>query len=191
MLEIGTPEPPGEQLFDRAAFKTALPAVSRARLEQTLLPEYPSLRPYVEKLERRKTLQTVATLSEIWACPLDDARALAAQLVEVGFFERRVGPGGEGFWVPFVYRDALQLVQGTEGGAVGDSSDEEDLEDDETPPSRTVPGRRATTPRARTGQVAWFVALLRRRYRKTKPAVYSGFLEADARIRIAAPLHYE
>lgn len=66
MLEVGNPEPGGEQLFDRAAFKAALPEVSRTRLDQTLLAEYPGLRPYIEKLEGRKTQQTNATLQDIW-----------------------------------------------------------------------------------------------------------------------------
>lgn len=130
LLEIGMPEPPGEQLFDRAAFKIALPEVSRARLDQTLLPEYPSLRPYIMRLERRKTLQTLETLAEIWECGVVDAQERATQLVEVGFFERRQGQGGDTFWVPFLYRDALQLVQGTEGGPAGEDEDEdEDGED--------------------------------------------------------------
>ena len=116
MLEMGVAEPSGEQLFDRAAFKVALPEVSRARLDQTLLPEYPRLRPYVIGLERRKTLQTVETLAGIWGCKVDEARAVAAQLVDVGFFERRQTQSGDSFWIPFLYRDALQLVQGTEGG---------------------------------------------------------------------------
>jgi hypothetical protein len=116
LLEIGASEPPGEQLFDRAAFKAALPEVSRARLEQTLLPEYPALRPYVVKLEGRKTLQTATSLAEIWDCTVEQATTVAAELVEVGFFERRETQAGSEYWVPFLYRDALQLVQGTEGG---------------------------------------------------------------------------
>jgi hypothetical protein len=128
LLEIGSPEPPGEQLFDRAAFKIALAEVSSARLDQTLLAEYPRLRPYLEKLERRKTLQTVETLADIWSCSIEEARELAAQLVEVGFFERRQMQTGDGYWVPFLYRDALQLVQGTEGGAGGDEDEDDEPE---------------------------------------------------------------
>jgi hypothetical protein len=125
MLELGAAEPSGEQLFDRSAFKTALPEVSRARLEQTLLPEYPSLRPFVERLERRKTLQSVETLSEIWGVSAEEASRVADQLVEVGFFERRT----DGFWIPFLYRDALQLIQGTEG-TQEEASEDEDAADD-------------------------------------------------------------
>lgn len=125
MLEIGHDEPQGEQLFDRAAFKVALPEISRTRLEQTLYAEYPALRPYVERLDRRKSQQSARTLSEIWDCELAEAREVADQLVEVGFFERRQAGGDTAYWVPFLYRDALHLVQGTEGG-LDDDSEEED-----------------------------------------------------------------
>jgi hypothetical protein len=128
MLEIGNPEPGGEQLFDRAAFKAALPEVSRTRLDQTLLSEYPNLRPHLLRLEGRKTQQTLPTLQEIWGLGADEAAKLAHQLVEVGFFERRNTEDGEVFWVPFLYRDALRLVQGAEGATV-DSPEDESLFD--------------------------------------------------------------
>jgi hypothetical protein len=123
LLELGHDEPAGEQLFDRAAFKAALPEVSRVRLEQTLFAENPTLRPYVEKLERRKAQQSAATLAEIWECVVDEAREVADRLVEVGFFERRQAAGETAYWVPFLYRDSLSLVQGTEGG--GDQEEDE------------------------------------------------------------------
>jgi hypothetical protein len=119
MLELGNAEPPGEQLFDRAVFKAALSEVSHARLDQTLLPEYPTLRSYIMRLEHRKTLQTADTLAGIWGCDRDKAENIATQLVEVGFFEQRQVRGGNVFWAPFLYRDALQLVQGAERGAEG------------------------------------------------------------------------
>lgn len=128
MLEVGHDEPSGEQLFDRAAFKAALPDVSRTRLEQTLFAEYPALRPYVERLERRKSQQSIQTLGEIWECETDEARLIADQLVEVGFFERRQALGQTAYWVPFLYRDALGLVQGTEGAGEHVSEEDEESE---------------------------------------------------------------
>ncbi len=55
--------------------------------------------------------------------------------MEVGFFERRQAAGGaEGYRVPFLYRDALELVQGTEGGAeVGEDEEDEVTIEDESP----------------------------------------------------------
>lgn len=125
MIELGHPEPPGEQLFDRASFKTALPEVSRVRLEQTLFAEYPALRRYVEMLERHRSQQSAATLADVWEVDVDQAREIAEQLVEVGFFERRQAAGETVYWVPFLYRDALGLVQGMEGAATATEAEDE------------------------------------------------------------------
>lgn len=125
MLEVGHVEPVGSQLFDRAAFKAALPEVSRVRLEQTLFAEYPILRPYVERLERRKSQQSIETLTDIWEIEADETRAIADQLVEVGFFERRQALGQTVYWIPFLYRDSLGLIQGTEGTADQGAADED------------------------------------------------------------------
>jgi hypothetical protein len=117
-LEVGDPEPEGETLFARATFKEALPEVSRARLEQTLYAEYPSVRDHVERLRGEKTSQRVETLAAIWGLSADDAGRAAKELVEVGFFEERErgARGDPEFWVPFLYRDALDMVQGAAEG---------------------------------------------------------------------------
>src|SRR5665213_605004 len=112
-LELGEQEPPARQLFARVSLKEALPEVSRVRLEQTLYAEYPGFRDYCEKLRSAKTQQSPETLSTLWATDPDTAVALARQLVEVGFFEERGSRDRPEFWVPFLYRDALEMVQGT------------------------------------------------------------------------------
>jgi hypothetical protein len=43
------------------------------------------------------------------------AQGAVARLMERGFFERRQAGGETEYWVPFLYQDALDLVQGTEG----------------------------------------------------------------------------
>jgi hypothetical protein len=116
-LEVGDPEPDGETLFARATFKEALPEVSRTRLEQTLYAEYPSVRDRVEKLRGEKTSQRGETLAPIWGLSADDAGRAAKELVEVGFFEERGARADPEFWVPFLYRDALDMVQGAAEGA--------------------------------------------------------------------------
>jgi hypothetical protein len=113
MLEIGHAPPGGDVLFDRAAFKSALPTVSKVRLEQTVYAEYPSLRARLEGLEGEKTQQYPATLAEIWGINAAAALSIANQLVEIGFFERRGTKEEPAFWVPFLYRDALSMVQGS------------------------------------------------------------------------------
>lgn len=111
-LERGEAEPSGESLFDRSAFKAALPEVSKARYDQTLCAEHPNLKPILDKLEGEKTQQTPATLAKIWRVPEADALTRAEKLAEVGFFQKRGSKEQPLFWVPFLYRDALNLVQG-------------------------------------------------------------------------------
>ena len=111
-FEIGTANPIGEALFDRNAIKGALPEVSRARFEQTLCAEYPQYKDVLRKLEKGKTKQTSTTLARIWNIPGDEALKLAEKLSEIGFFERRGTMDQPIFWVPFLYRDVLSMVQG-------------------------------------------------------------------------------
>lgn len=110
-LELGEEAPGGEALFSATALKSGLPEVSRARLEQTLYAEYPELKPNIELFEGKKTEQSLASLASLWRIDADRARDLAQKLVEVGFFEPRTQT--ETYWVPFLYRDALSMIQGT------------------------------------------------------------------------------
>jgi hypothetical protein len=112
LLEMGGDDPPGEALLDRNALKAALPEVSKVRYEQTLCAEYANLKPILAKLEGEKTQQTPATLATIWHVSEADALAKAEALVETGFFQKRGSKEQPLFWVPFLYRDALHLVQG-------------------------------------------------------------------------------
>lgn len=113
-LEIGGNEPQGEALFEAAALKNALPEVSITRYQQTLLAEYPRSRQWLEKLEGQKTEQTAGTLAVLWRVDKEEALVHARVLAEIGFFkERRSKRGEPTFWVPFLYRDALRMIQGS------------------------------------------------------------------------------
>jgi hypothetical protein len=113
-FELGDePFPEAHQLFARVAFKEALPEVSRVRLEQTLYAEHPDQKPWLERLKGEKTLQTPETLSQIWGVPQDEAMQRATGLAGIGFFEQRGTKQSPEYWVPFLYREALDLVQGT------------------------------------------------------------------------------
>jgi hypothetical protein len=112
-LELNEPDPEGERLFARASFKDALPEVSKVRLEQTLYAEHPEKKPWIEKLRGEKTLQTPETLAAIWNNSAEEATTKALELVGIGFFEGRGSRQEPSFWVPFLYRDALELVQGS------------------------------------------------------------------------------
>lgn len=111
-LEQGGAPTEGEQLFDRSVFKLALPTVSDARLNQYLYAEYPKERFFVAKLEGQKAEQIPETLFILWGIDKDSALAKAKELVELGFFVQREAKNSPTFWVPFLYRDALHLVQG-------------------------------------------------------------------------------
>jgi hypothetical protein len=111
-IEVGHDEPADEMLFDRASFKDALRQVSEVRLKQTLYAEYPELREYVAALEGAKAQQSTTTLARAWGVDETEAREIADHLVDIGFFERRGVLSSPDYWVPFLYRDALHLVQG-------------------------------------------------------------------------------
>jgi hypothetical protein len=112
-LEIGSAEPPGDILLDRGAFKDALPAVSRARFEQTLCAEYPQYKEVLQRLSKEKTEQTPTTLAKVWDLPEEKAREMADRLSEIGFFERSGTKENTIYWVPFLYRSALSMIQGS------------------------------------------------------------------------------
>jgi hypothetical protein len=124
-IEHGGPLPQENRLFDRSVFKAALPAVSTARLVQTIYAEYPDTQVFLPKLKGEKTEQTTASLAEIWAVSGVEAEARAQELVNIGFFQRRGSREAPTFWVPFLYRDALQMIQG-KAGEVSKSDDGSD-----------------------------------------------------------------
>lgn len=111
-MERGEPAAVGKQLFDRSVFKLALPDVSEARLIQTLYAEYPDLRPYIAKLAGEKTEQTVDALGILWGTDTATTVSISDRLVEVGFFQRKSVRDSDTLWVPFLYRDALKMIQG-------------------------------------------------------------------------------
>ncbi|MGY8679756.1 hypothetical protein Q2941_18450 [Bradyrhizobium sp. UFLA05-153] len=111
-LELGEEPPPEPQLFDRSVFKLALPAVSQAKLVSNLYAEYPELKPTIQELRGEKTEQTLETLAKLFGQSLDEAAESAESLVSIGFFQKRGSRDNPTFWVPFLYRDELQMVQG-------------------------------------------------------------------------------
>lgn len=112
MIERGETEPPSGELLTRAALREALSPVSKIRLEQTIYAEYPSEKPWIERFEGERTEHTVATLSAMWEVDEDEARSRAQRLVDIGFLESRTTQGEPSYWVPFLYRPALDMRQG-------------------------------------------------------------------------------
>jgi hypothetical protein len=114
-LERGSDEPPESQLFDRPSFKEALPIVSKVRFEQTLLAEYPDMREHLIKLANEKAEQTPESLQKLWNKGEEETSEIARRLAEIGFFDIRGTKEEPTFWIPFLYRSALNLVQGKVG----------------------------------------------------------------------------
>lgn len=111
-LERGEPPPTGEALFDRIVFKEALPALSSYKVTKVLYAEYPDLRPNIEALERQKSEHNPASLARIWELELGEALGVARRLRDLGFFEERGPRENPTFWIPFIFRPYLSLIQG-------------------------------------------------------------------------------
>lgn len=95
-------------LFERVAFKEALPEVSTYRTERNLYAEYPDLKVYVELLREQKCEHTLKTLGKLWNTDLVSTSHVASKLVAAGFFHEKTST----YWIPFVFRPYLCLVQG-------------------------------------------------------------------------------
>ena len=111
-LEIGESVPEKDQLFASPSFKEALPEVSQVRVEQTLYAEFPQVKQWIEQLRREKTRQSASTLARIWGVSDSEASSRAVQLAGIGLFETQGSRQFPEYWVPFLYRDFLELVQG-------------------------------------------------------------------------------
>jgi hypothetical protein len=111
-LERGEEGPDGDALFDRVVFKEALPELSEYRTTKMLYAEYPDQKKYVEKMRGEKAEQNIGSLSGLWGVSEEETRRIAQRLVDIGFFEQRGSRESLAFWVPFIYRPYLDLVQG-------------------------------------------------------------------------------
>jgi hypothetical protein len=110
--ELGGEEISGNVLIGRAAIKDSLSEVSKVRFEQTLCAEYPILRSLWLKMENSKTAYTLESFSRLLEVSEEQGPPIAEQMVEAGFFTKKIEKGVLIYWVPFIYRDALHLVQG-------------------------------------------------------------------------------
>jgi len=85
----------------------------------------PALKPYLELLESQKSHQNATSLAIIWSVNEEEARTVAGRLVEIGFFEQHGDQNAPTFWVPFIYRPPLRLVQGSAEGVAAGEVDED------------------------------------------------------------------
>lgn len=111
-IEIGEDAPVDGRLISRKSFKEALKAISDNRIYSTIYAEYPELKADIEKLKKKKCHHNASTLSKIWSIEEIEALEVANELVRIGFFEQRGGHETPEFWVPFLYRPGLDMIQG-------------------------------------------------------------------------------
>lgn len=110
---LGKKQADENRLIENTALQEALPIVSKARYKQTLCAEHPSLVIYLKKLENEKSEQSTETLQELWGTTDQETIKIAEKLVDVGFFTRRGTKQVPAYWIPHLYRDALNLIQGS------------------------------------------------------------------------------
>ena len=70
-------------------------------------------KPLLQALQGAKTRHTIPTLMNLWNESKEATEKHANQLAEVGFFKKEGTTNEPQFWIPFLYRDGLDLVQGT------------------------------------------------------------------------------
>lgn len=114
--------------FEPQAFRAAHPEVSETRLQKTIYPEYPWLKDWLEALRGQRTLQDAVSLEALWGTDRSETEERIRRLVDVGFFEQRPTENGTHwvYWVPPLYRPALEMVQGAADGVrdrIGGSGD--------------------------------------------------------------------
>lgn len=103
-------------LFDAQSFRDAWPTVSKSRLTQTVYAEYSDVKTWLELLRGAKATQDEHSLATIWGTGKDETSDRITRLVEIGFFKRKKEQGHHTYWVPFLYRPGLEMVQGAAEG---------------------------------------------------------------------------
>jgi hypothetical protein len=95
-------------LIDRDAIKRGLSRLSAARLEDTLMAEYPHLQVYFEQFRGAKAEHNGESLAEQLALLAPNLDEAIDGLTTCGFLERT----GTTWKVPMLYRDGLAITQG-------------------------------------------------------------------------------
>lgn len=115
-LELGDNDLIDEVIIGRAAIKSGLEKVSKVRLEQTIYAEYPSLTDYIKELANEKAEQSLETLATIWKLDASQTQEIAKELHIIGLFEERGSKQEPRYWIPFMYRSELNIIQGAADG---------------------------------------------------------------------------
>lgn len=111
-LELGSYKIQAENLFSKSSIIKSLLPVSKAKLDQTLFQEYPQYRDCIMKFEQQKTEHSLSSLQRLWDIGSEKTVELSRNLFEIGFLERKGDIADPTFTVPYLYRLALNMVQG-------------------------------------------------------------------------------
>jgi hypothetical protein len=118
---------PDEPLINSDAIKSGLKALSKERVEDTLLAEAGSEAPLIEKFRNGKAEHNLASVSELLGQTGSELQTSIEFLKEIGFLE--VSGHSLFLKIPILYRDGLSVTQG-KAFVTDDADDEEDDEDD-------------------------------------------------------------
>lgn len=99
-----------EILIGSAAILHGLSELSRRKRDTLLKAELPHLWPYIEKLVGQKTEYSGRALRLMFGT---GSERIVEDLVKIGLFQRQRRSAGDTYKVPFLFRDGLELTQGT------------------------------------------------------------------------------
>ncbi len=111
-LELGQEPPPDGNLFSRSTIKEAQSDASKEKVEKHLFAEHPSYRPWIDRLRAGKSRYGIQSLAGVWEVSPDEALSRAQALADIGFWAKDHKDGDYEVWIPFIYRDGLDISQG-------------------------------------------------------------------------------
>jgi hypothetical protein len=111
----------GQPVIGSDALKRGLEALSKERVEDTLLAEAGDYAPIIERFRGGKTEFNEESLARQLDIPRDEVPATTKILRELGFLE----PFGTTFKIPMLYRDGLALTQGKAFGSADSAPGDE------------------------------------------------------------------
>jgi hypothetical protein len=99
---------PSAPLIEPESIKRGQEAMSKARVEDTLLAETGSLADIIYRFKDGKAEQSLKSIAALLNANEPKAKEIVEQLAEVGFLESI----GESYKVPMLYREGLNMTQG-------------------------------------------------------------------------------
>ena len=97
--------------FDSASIIYGLEEVSKKKRDTYLKAEFPHIWKYIEKFEGGKTGYTESALKKIIG---SNHQEVTKDLMAIGFMAKKKKGGAYIYWIPYLYRKALDLSQGNE-----------------------------------------------------------------------------